>query len=100
MLKYLWMYEHIKIMTENSRVGKLGVVAKLLKIVVYGQFLLNMELEQALVDIQKCLVLFHDYLGLNNKKLWAMAIKIRYKLSHWLFYGNSVRYSYSTRALL
>ncbi len=30
---------------------------------------LNVELELALVAIQKCLVLFHDYLGPNTKKL-------------------------------
>ena len=31
---------------------------------------LNVELELALVAIQKFLVLLHDYLGPNNKKLW------------------------------
>ena len=31
---------------------------------------LNVELELALVAIQKCLVLLHDYLGPNTKKLW------------------------------
>ncbi len=31
---------------------------------------LNVGLELALVAIQKCLVLLHDYLGPNTKKLW------------------------------
>ena len=31
---------------------------------------LNVELELALVAIQKCLVILHDYLGPNTKKLW------------------------------
>ncbi len=31
---------------------------------------LNVELELTLVAIQKCLVLLHDYLGPNTKKLW------------------------------
>ena len=31
---------------------------------------LNVELELALVAIQKCLVLLHDYLSPNAKKLW------------------------------
>ena len=31
---------------------------------------LNVELELALVAILKCLVLLHDYLGPNTKKLW------------------------------
>ncbi len=31
---------------------------------------LNVELELAIVAIQKCLVPLHDYLGLNTKKLW------------------------------
>ena len=31
---------------------------------------LNVKLELALVAIQKCLVLLHDYLGPNTKKLW------------------------------
>ena len=30
---------------------------------------MNLELELALVAIQKCLVLLHDYLGPNTKKL-------------------------------
>ncbi len=30
----------------------------------------NVELVLALVAIQKCLVLLHDYLGPNTKKLW------------------------------
>ena len=33
-------------------------------------YLMNVELELALVAIQKCLVLLHDYLGPNTKKLW------------------------------
>ncbi len=31
---------------------------------------LNVELKLALVAIQNCLVLLHDYLGPNTKKLW------------------------------
>ncbi len=31
-----------------------------------------MGLELALVAIQKCLVLLHDYLGPNTKKLWLL----------------------------
>ncbi len=31
---------------------------------------LNVELELALVAIQKCLVLLHHYLGPNTRKLW------------------------------
>ena len=31
---------------------------------------MNVELELALVAIQKCLALLHDYLGPNTKKLW------------------------------
>ena len=31
---------------------------------------LNVELELALVAIQKCLVLLHNYLGPNTKKPW------------------------------
>ncbi len=31
---------------------------------------LNMELELALLAIQKCLILLHDYLNPKTKKLW------------------------------
>ncbi len=41
---------------------------------------LNVELKLALVAIQKCLVLLHDYLGPNTKKQWLQYIYILEKL--------------------
>ncbi len=57
---------------------------------------LNVELEPALVAIQKCLILLHDYLGPNTKKLWLHTCCLIKATLWFLYLVSHVKIKYAT----
>ena len=60
---------------------------------------LNVELELALMAIQKCLVLLYNYLGPNTKKLWLYTHKHIHTHTHTLTLTNTHTHTQTQRKI-